>query len=131
MVEAAKTFIRKWTKDNVGALTAIVSWNILTSLIPIIVGLVAISGFVLAGDAGLTRSVIRHLSASLHGVLTPKDIRDIVKASIRHKGALGIIGFVGALWGASNVGGAISTSFQAVFETAGRNFVKEKLLDIG
>lgn len=131
MVDAAKTFFKKWSKDNVGALSSMVSWNILTSLVPIIVGLLAISGFVLQGNPSTENSVVAHLSASLHGVLTPADLRTLVKASIRHAGLLGVIGLLGALWGGSRVGSSISTAFQAIFETGSRSFIKEKLIDIG
>jgi len=53
-----------------------------------------------------------------------------VAATTQHTGILGIIGFLGVLWGGSSVGGAISTVFQAVFEVGGRSFLKEKLIDI-
>jgi YihY family inner membrane protein len=130
MIRFVKTFIKKWGKDNVGVLASVIAWNTLTSLVAILVGLIAITGFVLHGNPSAEKSVADHLSSALHDVLTPKDLHTLVKASIQHTGLLGIVAFVGILWGASNVGGAISTAFQAIFETSGRNFIKEKLLDI-
>ncbi|HZT95751.1 MAG TPA: YihY/virulence factor BrkB family protein [Chloroflexota bacterium] len=130
MIGFAKTFFKKWSKDNVGMLASVIAWNCLTSIVPIMVGLLAITGVILKGNPSAQHSVVSHLSAALHGVLTPKDLNTLVKASIRHSGLLGIVGFLGVLWGGSNVGGAISTAFQAIFETSGRNFIKEKLLDI-
>ncbi len=130
MVDLAKRFIKKWGKDNVGMLASVIAWNCLTSMVPILVGLIAIAGLIFHGNPSLQSSVVAHLSTALHGVLTPKDLRQIVKTSTQHTGLLGIIGFAGILWSGSNVGGAISTAFQAIFETAGRNFVKEKILDV-
>ncbi len=130
MIGFVKTFIKKWGKDNVGVLASVVAWNSLTSIVPIMVGLLAITGIILQGNPSAEKSVVTHLSAALHGVLTPKDLQQLVKASINHTGILAIVGFLGVLWSGSNVGGAISTAFQAIFETASRNFVKEKLLDI-
>lgn len=130
MINFVKTFIKKWGKDNVGMLASVISWNLLTSLVPIVVGIIAIVGFILHGNPSAQSSVVSHLSKSLHGVLTPKDLRTLVKTSTKHSGLLGIVAFVGILWGGSNVGGAISTAFQAIFETGSRNFIKEKLLDI-
>jgi membrane protein len=121
----------KFSKDNLGTLAAIVAWNTLTSLVPIVIGLIAISGFILRGNPSLQHSVVTHLSSALRGVLTPADLNRMVKTTITHSGLLGILGFLGILWGGSNIGGAISTVFQAIFETGGRNFIKEKLLDIG
>jgi uncharacterized BrkB/YihY/UPF0761 family membrane protein len=118
-------------KDNLGMLAAVVSWSVLTSVVPIMLGLLAISGFLLAGNPSAQTSVISHLSAALQGALTTKDIQEIVKASAQHAGLLGIVGFLSILWGGANVGGAISTAFQAIFEVNGRNFIVEKLIDMG
>jgi membrane protein len=128
---AIKRVLKKLSKDNIGVLASIVSWNVLTSLVPILVGLIAISGFVLRGNPSAQQSVVTHLGQALQGVLSTKDIRNLVSATTKHTGLLGIIGFVGVLWGGANVGGAISTVFQAVFEVKGRNFIIEKLIDIG
>jgi membrane protein len=125
-----KAFITKFRKDNVGMLAGYISWNILTSLVPIIVGLVAISGFLMRSPSAQA-AVISHLHAALQGAFSTAEIKSIVKASTQHAGILGIIGLAGVLWGGSNVGGAFSTAFQAVFEVNGRNFFKEKLIDIG
>lgn len=124
------TFITKLRKDNVGALAAIVSWNVLTSVVPIVVSLLAISGFVLRGNPSAQHSVITHLSRALKAVVTPGDLTTIVNVTVNHAGLLGVVGLLGALWGGSNVGGAISTVFQAIFEVNGRNFFVEKLIDI-
>lgn len=123
-------FLRKILKDNITFLASAVAWSLLTSVGPIMVGLVAISGFVLR-DPTIQASVVAHLSYALQGVLQPHDISTLVKTSTRNRGLLSIIGFLGIVWGGSNVGGTISTVFQPVFEVNGRDFPKEKLLDIG
>lgn len=126
-----KTIFQKIMKDNLGTLAAIVSWSVLTSIVPITVGLIAISGFFLKSNPSAQQSVISHLSQALQGVLTPKDLTNLVQATMQHSGLLGLVGLVGVLWGGSSVGGAISTVFQAVFEVRGRSFIIEKLIDIG
>jgi membrane protein len=125
-----KAIFKKVMKDSLGTLAAIVSWSVLTSIVPITVGLIAISGFFLKNNASAQQSVISHLSQALQGVLTPKDLTNLVHATIQHSGLLGIVGLLGVLWGGSSVGGAISTVFQAVFEVKGRSFIVEKLIDI-
>ena len=128
---AIKTIFSKVMKDNLGTLAAIVSWSVLTSIVPITVGLIAISGFVLTSNPSAQQSVISHLSQALQGVLTPKDLTNLVHATMQHSGLLGIVGLIGVLWGGSSVGGAISTVFQPIFEVKGRSFIVEKLIDIG
>src|SRR5581483_4545622 len=125
MIGFIKTFFKKWSADNVGMLASVIAWNALTSIVPIMVGLLAITGIILQSNPSAEHSVVSHLSAALQGVLTPKDLNQLVKASMQHTGLLGIVGFLSILWGGSNIGGAISTAFQAIFETSGRNFIKE------
>jgi membrane protein len=124
------TFITKLRKDNVGTLAAIVSWNVLTSVVAIIVSLLAISGLVLRGNPSAQHAVISHVSQALKGVLTPGDLTAIVNTTVNHAGLLGLVGLLGAFWAGSNVGGAISTVFQPIFEVKGRSFLVEKLIDI-
>src|SRR5689334_5142760 len=104
-------FGEKLFKDNVTFLAAAVSWRLLTSIVPILVGLVAISSLFLH-DPATQRSVIDHLSNALQGTLHPQEIRQIVTGSIQHTGVFAIIGIIGILWGGTNVGNAFSTVFQ-------------------
>lgn len=126
--------IEKLGKDNIGMLAAFISWSLLTSMVPIIVGLIAISGLVLGlflHDPSTQHQVVSHLASATQNAFSTKEINAIVKGSQQHAGLLGLIGFVGVLWGGSSVGGSISTVFQAVFEVEGRSFIKEKLIDVG
>lgn len=125
-----KSIFNKLMKDNIGTLASIVAWSVLVSVVPIVVGLIAISGFVLKNNPSAQQSVISHLSAGLQGVVTPRDLQKLVSATIQHSGLLGLVGIAGVLWGGSNVGGSISTVFQPIFEVRGRNFFIEKLIDI-
>lgn len=124
-----KAFVTKIGKDNIGMLSGFLSWSLLTSMVPLIVGLVAITGLVLR-DPATQRSVVEHLAAATQG-FSAKDIESIVHGSVQHAGIFGLIGFIGVLWGGSNIGGSISTIFQAIFEVNGRSFIKEKLIDVG
>lgn len=127
----AKPYIDKLMKDNVGVLATIIAWNVLTSMVPIVIGLVAISGFILQGAPSLKTSVVAHLSQALQGVLKPGDLTAMADATTKHSGLFAVIALAGVFWGGSNVGGAISTAFQPIFEVSGRNFIKEKLIDMG
>lgn len=123
-------FIHKVMQDNITFLASAVAWTLLTSVVPIVVGLVAISSLFLR-DPASQRAVVDHLSGALQGTLQPQDIRQLVTTSIRHRAVLALIGILGILWGGSNVGGSFSTVFQPIFEVNGRDFLKEKLLDLG
>ncbi|GAC1638402.1 MAG: hypothetical protein NVS4B2_27450 [Chloroflexota bacterium] len=126
-----KGFFDKFMKDNVGFLASAVAWAVLTSIVPIIVGLLAISGLILRGNPSAQSEVVSNVSKAIQGVLTRQDIQHLVDVSIQHTGLLSVIGLLGIFWGGSNVGGAISTVFQPIFEVKGRDFLKEKLIDVG
>lgn len=125
-----KAFLEKLGQDNIGFLASAVSWTLLTSVVPIVVGLTAISGLLLRNPA-TQAAVVSHLSSALQGVLSPAQIQALVNVSIQHTGVLGIVGLLGLVWGGSNVGGAISTIFQPIFHVRGRSLLDEKLIDIG
>ena len=108
-----KSFFSKIMKDNVGFLAAAVAWSALTSIVPILVGLLAISGLVLRSPNQQSQ-VVSHLSQALQGVLSKSEIQHLVNVSIQHAGLLGLIGLLGVLWGGANLGGAISTVFQPI-----------------
>lgn len=127
---AFKGFLEKLGKDNIGMLAAFVSWSVLTSLVPIAVGLIFIATLFLHSPS-TQHAVESKLSAALLGVISRHDLQAMVKGSLQHSGLLGVIGILGVLWGGSNVGGSLSTAFQAIFEVPGRNFFKEKLIDVG
>jgi membrane protein len=123
------TFIGKLRKDNVGFLASALAWSLLTSMVPVIVGLVGIIGLVLR-DSSKQSVVVSHLSQALQGVLTPKEIGDLVTASTRHSALFAAIGILGIFWGGSNLGGTISTVFQPIFQVRGRDWYVEKLIDV-
>ena len=125
-----RPFINKILKDNVTMLASVVAWGVLSSIIPILVGLIAISGFVLR-DPVKQRIIIASLSGALKNVLTSADLRSLVHLVVGHTGLLGVFGAVGILWGASNIGGAIATVFQPIFQVRGRPLLQQKLLDVG
>lgn len=126
----ARAFLNKILKDNITMLASVVAWGVLSSIIQILVGLIAISSFVLS-DPVRERIIIAQLSQVLQHVLTASDLTHLVHLVVHHTGLLLILGAVGVLWGASNVGGAISTVFQPIFQVRGRPLIGEKLLDIG
>lgn len=122
-------FARKVVQDNITFLASAVAWTLLTSIVPIVVGLVAISSLFLK-DPASRQVVVDKLSSALQGTLQPQDIELLVTTSIRKSSVLALIGVVGILWGGSNVGGSFSTVFQPIFEVNGRDFLKEKALDL-
>jgi membrane protein len=126
----ARAFFNKVRLDNITMLASVVAWGVLSSVIPIVAGLIAISGVVLR-DHVRERIVIDHLSQALQNVLSPSDLSALVQLVVQHTGLFGVLGVAGVVWGGSNVGGSISTAFQPIFQVRGRSIIHEKLIDIG
>jgi YihY family inner membrane protein len=125
----ARLFAGKVLRDNVTMLASVVAWGVLSSIIPILVGLIAISGLVLR-DPNRQRAIIAALSQALQHVLTAADLRALVHLVVDHTGLLGVLGILGIVWGASNIGGAIATVFQPIFQVRGRPLLQQKLIDV-
>src|ERR1700730_14706891 len=99
---ALRLFFQNIARDNIGMLAGFVSWSILTAIIPLTVGVVAISSlFVQSPNA--QADVVRQLSKFFQGSVSTKDIDLAVKALSHNTGLLGIVGVLGVLWGASNI----------------------------
>src|SRR4051794_2819482 len=100
---------RNMSRDNVGMLAGFVSWSILTSIIPLSVGVVAISSLLVESKSEQAE-VVRELSRLFQGAVSTQDIETEVHNLSQSTGLLRIIGIGGVLWGASNIGGAFSTA---------------------
>jgi membrane protein len=121
--------ITKLQQDNIGMLTGFVSWSILTSLVPIVVGIVALSGLVLQNPSR-EQAVVKQLSHALKGVLSPSDIANLVAAATSHTGLLALVGLAGVIWASASVGGSIATSFLPIFEVGRRPYLKQQAINL-
>lgn len=124
-----RAFLDKVLKDNITMLASVVAWGVLSSIIPLLAGLIAISGLVLH-DPARQAVILKALSQALQHVLSPADLGGLVQLVVNHTGLLWVLGVVGTMWGGSNIGGAIATVFQPIFQVRGRPLVQEKLLDV-
>jgi membrane protein len=122
--------VEKVRKDNLPMLAAVVSWGVLMAVVPTVVALSAVIGFLL-NDPERQREAIQHLSAITHYSMSQSDLRQLVRDAVRHSGLLAVLGAGGIAFGASTVGGAISTVFQPIFGVRGRPILQQKLIDVG
>jgi YihY family inner membrane protein len=124
-----KAYLEKIQKDNIRFLVAAVGWNILMAAIPMTIGIIALSRILLP-DHGQKSEVVKQLSRAFQGVLGPHYLDRVVNLSVQHSGWLLAFTLLAALWGAWNIGLALSDAFDAMFEVNERPFLKEKLIDL-
>lgn len=124
-----KAYLEKIRKDNLRFLVAAVAWNLLMAAIPMTIGIIALSRLLLPGHSQ-KREVVKQLSRAFQGVLGPHYLDRVVTLSIQHSGWLLAFTLLAALWGAWNIGLALSDAFDAMFEVNERPFLQEKLIDL-
>lgn len=121
--------LKEMGDDDATHLAAGVAYYAIFSIFPLLLGLLAISGQVLASEA-IGQSFLRYVTANLPGSedLVAKNISQVVQ----FRGVLGIGAIIGLLWSASAVFGAISRSVNRAWDVPrDRPFYIAKPLHLG
>jgi membrane protein len=128
------TAMKRYGEHGCAQLAASISYYVLFSIFPLLIFIVAVAGIFL--DAGAQRDVVDEVMSTIP--LTQGEgrgqVEDAIDAAAGSLGqALGIIGLVGALWGASGMFGAIRRSLNIVYAEPqySRPWVQQKLVDLG
>src|SRR5919199_1206208 len=127
---ALKAYLEKVRRDNIRFLVAAVAWHVLISVVPITVGMIALTGLIFRSQAQ-QRTIVHDLSHALQGVMSPGYLERLTDLMIRHNGPFAIVAVVAGLWGAEQVGFALDSACQALFEVRSRPFLREKAIHLG
>src|SRR5438309_8016896 len=124
--------IRKFLEDQAPNWAALIAWNALLAIFPIVLFAASLLGFALrlfgeANNAVYTTifSVIPHDSGQQTEVI--KAVSGVKSQS----GVLFIVGLVGLLWGGSALFGAMEQAFAVIYHTKLRDFIRQKLVAFG
>src|SRR3982074_644784 len=124
--------IRKFLEDQAPNWAALIAWNALLAIFPIVLFAASLLGFALrlfgeANNAVYTTifSVIPNESGQQTEVI--KAVSGVKSQS----GVLFIIGLVGLLWGGSALFGTMEQAFAVIYHTKPRDFVPQKLISFG
>jgi membrane protein len=126
---AVQLYMDKVRKDNLRFLTAAVAWNLLVSVVPIAIGILALTGLVFHGSSQ-QQEIVRFTSRAFQGVMKPPYLEKLVTITLGHSVILAATAVLGVIWAAEQVGFALACAFEAMFEVAPRKFVWEKLLHV-
>jgi membrane protein len=119
----------KIRKDNLRFLTAAVAWNILVSVVPIAIGMLAVTGLIFH-HSSQQRQISLFISGAFRGVLKPDYLDKLVTVTLGHSALVALTAAISVIWAAEQVGFGIACAFDAMFEVAPRRFVREKLIHI-
>ena len=127
---AAKTLYeihRRGSQIRIGSLVAAVTLRAVTSLIPLMLVGVSVTGLLAQGDADLGNRILDNLQVD------EPTLRDVVNGAIDSaSGSAGLalaISILGSLWLGLGVIGALADAFDAVWQGPGRGFI-DKLLGV-
>src|SRR6202521_1874822 len=124
--------IRKFLEDQAPNWAALIAWNALLAIFPIVIFAASLLGFALrlfgeANEAVYTTifSVIPNDSGQQTEVI--KAVGGVKSQS----GLLFIIGLVGLLWGGSALFGAMEQAFAVIYHTSTRDLLRQRLIAFG
>ncbi len=117
-----------YNTDHASSFAAAVAYYTLFSIFPLALFFIGFSGYFITRSQ---RDAIVGQVANLFGGASTGTLYHEVELAMAGRAGLGLIGLIGALWGASAVFGAIRTGLNAVWHvTNGRPWWKAKLLDL-
>ena len=129
MVENAKGFFMKFGNDWTMNLAAMLAYNILTAIVPILLALLTILSLVLQGNHDLVMTIQNGILGSLPGNLRSViDIKAALNNLYKNTGFLFILSFIGLLIAGTNLFGAMENAFSIIYRTRSRDIIPQKVM---
>jgi len=132
-VKKILTFVQKFANDWSMNLAGMMTYSLITAIVPLIVGILSIAGLVLnllspSSFAHVTSSIEAALPAQARSVI---DMKSVLKSLVSISGIAGIIALVGLLWTGSNLFTNVENAFSIAFRTRDRDFIPQRVMAIG
>jgi membrane protein len=124
--------VRKFIEDEAPNWAALIAWNTLFAMFPIVIFAASILGYALRLFGQANDAVYKTIFTAIPG--DPHQQDELLKAVSGVKSQSGIlllVGLVGLLWGGSALFGAMEQAFAVIYHTRPRDFVRQKLIAFG
>src|SRR5437660_120871 len=124
--------IRKFLEDQAPNWAALIAWNALLAMFPIVIFAASLLGFALRLFGAANDAVYKTIFSAFPG--DPQQQTELVKAVSGVKsqsGLLFIVGLGGLLLGGSALFGVMEQAFAVIYHTKPRDFVRQKLIAFG
>jgi membrane protein len=121
--------IRKFLEDQAPNWAALIAWNALFAMFPILIFAASLLGIVLGLFGQARDTVYSTIFTAFPG--DPQPLLDAVSTVKSQSGVLFIVGLVGLLWGGSALFGAVEQAFAVIYHTKPRDFIRQKLIAFG
>jgi YihY family inner membrane protein len=106
----------------------LLAWGLLSALLPLFLGILAIAGFLLRDSSRLDQ-----LNAMLFTLLPPEPaatVRDILAQTEQRAGAAGLVSILSLVFNGSNVFAGMVTVFNLAYGIPGRNLLVQRLVGL-
>jgi membrane protein len=124
--------IQKFLADQAPNWAALIAWNALFAMFPIVIFASSLLGYALRIFGTANDVVYKTIFSVIPGdVKQQGELFNAVYGVKSQSGLLFIVGLVGLLWGGSALFGAIEQAFAVIYHTKPRDFVRQRLLAFG
>ena len=121
--------IRKFLEDQAPNWAALIAWNALFAMFPIVIFAASLLGLVLRLFGQANDRIYSTIFTAIPG--DPRPLLDAVTTVKSQSGVLFIIGLIGLLWGGSALFGVIEQAFAVIYHTKPRDFLRQRLIAFG
>lgn len=124
--------VRKFLEDQAANWAALIAWNALFAMFPIVIFAASLLGYALRAFGQANDVVYKTIFSAIP--TDTKQQEELVKAVAGVKsqsGLLFIVGLLGLLWGGSALFGIMEQAFAVIYHTKPRDFVPQKLISVG
>ena len=118
--------VRKFIEDQASNWAALIAWNALLAMFPIVLFSASLLGFALKLFGAANDAVYKTIFSAIPGDQT--ELLRAVSGVKSQSGVLFVVGLAGLLWGGSALFGTMEQSFAVIYHAKPRDFVRQKLI---
>jgi membrane protein len=123
---------RKFLEDQAPNWAALIAWNTLLAMFPIVVFAASLLGYVLKIFGEANTAVYQTIFSAIPGDTNQQDqLIRAVSGVKSNSGILFIVGLLGLLLGGSALFGIMEQAFAVIYHTKPRDFVRQRLIAVG
>ncbi|HEV3097524.1 MAG TPA: YihY/virulence factor BrkB family protein [Candidatus Dormibacteraeota bacterium] len=124
--------VRKFLEDQAPNWAALIAWNTLLAMFPIVVFAASLLGYVLKIFGEANTAVYQTIFSAIPGDTNQQDqLIRAVSGVKSNSGILFIVGLLGLLLGGSALFGIMEQAFAVIYHTKPRDFVRQRLIAVG
>src|SRR5919204_5338033 len=119
---------RKFIEDQAPNWAALIAWNALFAMFPIVLFAAALLGFTLSLFGTANDVVYKTIFSAIPAGNQQGELLKAVAGVKTQTGLLFIVGLIGLLWGGSALFGVMEQAFAVIYHTKPRDFIRQKLI---